>query len=58
LNDAIQLAKEFNVDSKYLKALERYWQSGELFEGITGIMREKIGSGIVYCLVDKDFDRE
>jgi len=52
LSDATQLAKEFSVDNKYLKALERYWQSGELFKGITGIMREKTDSAIVYYLVD------
>lgn len=52
LSDATQLAKGFNVDNKYLKSLERYWKNGELFKGITGVIREKNDSGIVYCLVN------
>jgi len=59
MTDALQLAKKFNVDNKYLKALERYWQSGELFKGITGMIGEKTDSGIVYRFVDNlDLDCE
>lgn len=46
--DAIELANNFPVDSKYIKTLREYWMNGKLFEGIYGIKKIDTGTEPYY----------
>ncbi|MHA1332219.1 MAG: radical SAM protein [Candidatus Hodarchaeales archaeon] len=54
LTDATLLAKNFQVDNKYLRALQKYWVNGELFKGIHGVKRVIEGGEIIYTIVSEE----
>jgi DNA repair photolyase len=46
--DALELANEFPIDKKYIKALREYWMNGKLFDGIYGIKKIDSRGGPYY----------
>ena len=48
LEDALELARSFPIDTKYLSKLQSYFLSGELFKGIYGVRRVQQAEQIVY----------
>lgn len=51
--DALELAKKFPIDRKYIHTLREYWMNGDLFEGIHGIKKVDT-KGEPYYIYDEE----